>query len=280
MLYFEQPKDRISVKNMQLSDLNSILSRLETSEDNTTSFDDSWSQGRSAYGGIATAFAVTAMRKLLSSPQPIRSLMVSFIAPVPPGDVKVEAHIQRQGRNVTQMSASVICNGQVCLQALAAFGKPREGLNVPAITDINPAPKDTGVKFQDHAKRTPGFLQYFEGVWLDGGLPLGGKPSRELKLWIRHKSDMSNLPVEKLVTICDIPPPVILSYFDTGPIPSSSLSWSLEFVVPPEQIDSDWFYLECVVEAAADGYTQQSAKIYDEMGRLCALSRQCMVYFG
>ena len=83
---------------MQLSDLNSILSRLEESEDNITSFDESWSQGRSAYGGIATAFAVTGMRKLLTTPQPMRSLMVSFIAPVPPGDVKVDAHIQRQGR--------------------------------------------------------------------------------------------------------------------------------------------------------------------------------------
>ena len=91
---------------------------------------------------------------------------------------------------------------------------------------------------------------------------------------------MSNLPTEKLVTICDIPPPVILSYFDSAPIPSSSLSWSLEFVVPPEEIESDWFYLEFVAEAAADGYTQQSGKIYDEMGQLCALSRQCMVYFG
>ena len=98
---------------MQSSDLNSILTRLEKSEDNTTIFDESWSQGRSAYGGIATAFAVTGMRKLLSSPKPLRSLMVSFIAPVPPGEVKVEAEIQREGRNVTQMSGNVICNGEI-----------------------------------------------------------------------------------------------------------------------------------------------------------------------
>jgi acyl-CoA thioesterase len=35
-----------------------------------------------------------------------------------------------------------------------------------------------------------------------------------------------------------------------------------------------------VVEAAENGYTQQSGRVYDENGRLCALSRQCMVYFG
>ena len=33
-------------------------------------------------------------------------------------------------------------------------------------------------------------------------------------------------------------------------------------------------------EAAAQGYTQQSGRIYSEDGELCALSRQCMVYFG
>ena len=79
---------------MQLSDLKTILTRLEESEENITEFDESWSQGRSAYGGIATAFAVTGMRKLLASPKPLRSLMVSFIAPVPPGEVKVDAQIQ------------------------------------------------------------------------------------------------------------------------------------------------------------------------------------------
>ena len=265
---------------MQLSDLKTILTRLEESEENITEFDESWSQGRSAYGGIATAFAVTGMRKLLASPKPLRSLMVSFIAPVPPGEVKVDAQIQREGKNVTQMSGNVICDGQLCLQAMAAFGNPREGLKVVRDKDFNPTPRESGVDFQDHKKRVPGFLQFFEGAWVDGGLPFGGEPANELNMWIRHKSDLTGLEAEKLVTICDIPPPVILSYFDRGPIPSSSLTWSLEFVIPPSEVISDWFYLEFEVDAAADGYTQQSGKIYDESGQLCALSRQCMVYFG
>ena len=62
--------------------------------------------------------------------------------------------------------------------------------------------------------------------------------------------------------------------------PASSLSWSLEFIEAPELIRSEWFYMEFEVDAAADGYTQQSGKIYDESGRLIALTRQCMVYFG
>ena len=114
---------------------------------------------------------------------------------------------------------------------------------------------------------------------MDGNAPFSGRQSRNMALWVRHRTDLSDLPTEKLVTIADIPPPVILTHFDKPPVPSSSLTWSLEFVVPPETIKSEWFYLEFTVEAASAGYTQQSGKIFDESGQLCALSRQCMAYF-
>ncbi len=265
---------------MQESDLESILTKLQQSRNNTSSFSENWSQGRSAFGGIAAAFATTGLRKCLSSPRPLRSLMVSFIAPLPPGEIRVDARIQRQGKNVTQCSADVIANDVVCLQALAAFGNPREGFKLPPQVEFNPIPRERGMRFEDNAKQLPRFLQYFDGYWVEGAMPFSGKPELSLKMWVRHRSDLSAFPVEKIVSIADIPPPIILSHFTKPPVPSSSLSWSLEFVVPPESISSDWYYLEFSVDAAADGYTQQSGKIFDESGRLCALSRQCMVYFA
>ena len=39
----------------------------------------------------------------------------------------------------------------------------------------------------------------------------------------------------------------------------------------PESIPGDWFYLEFVVDAASNGYTQQSGKIYTEQGQLVHL---------
>jgi len=265
---------------MQNSDLSAILTRLQLSDSNTTSFSEEWSQGRSAFGGISSAFAVTGIRKLLSSPQPLRSLMVSFTAPIPPGEISVEARILRQGRNVTQASASVIVGGDSCLQAMAVFGNPREAISVPAQFDFDPPPREQGIPTEKYATRLPPFLRFFEGYWMSEGLPFSGRPSRNLQMWVRHRGDMSTLPAEKLITIADIPPPVILSYFDKPPVQASSLSWSLEFVVPPESIDTDWFFLDFDIEAAADGYTQQSGKIFTDSGQLCALSRQCMVYFG
>jgi acyl-CoA thioesterase len=261
------------------SDIKKILENLEGNAAHAANFSEQWSQGRSAFGGIAAAFATTAMRKILGSPQQIRSLMVSFVAPLPPGEFIVEPQIIRQGRNVTQASANVISNGQICLQALAAFGNSREGLIVPANEGFNPTPREQGISFESQVKRMPSFLKFFEGSWVDGGRPFAGKLSRKLNMWVRHRADLSHFPTEEIVTLADIPPPVILTQFDTPPVPSASLSWSLEFVEAPESIETEWFYLEFTLEAAANGYTQQSGKIFDESGRLVALTRQCMVYF-
>jgi len=265
---------------MQDINLEDILEGIESSDSNSTRFSENWSQGRSAFGGISAAFAVTAMRKKLARPQTIRSLMISFIAPVAPGEVTVEATVLRQGKNVTQCSANVISKGQIALQAMAAFGNPREAFK-PAAADKKELPsRDSGIAFSDNTKRLPHFLQYFDGCWIDGGIPFSGNYKPFLNMWVRHKQDVSRFPIEKLVAIADIPPPVLLSHFEKPPVPASSLTWSLEFVEAPEKIKGEWFYLEFEVDAAADGYTQQSGKIYDELGRLVALTRQCMVYFG
>ena len=265
---------------MSRSNLDSTLKSLQESDDNITTLDDGWSQGRSAFGGISAAFAMTAMRKLVPYDLPLRSLSVSFIAPVPPGKVLVETKIIRKGKSVIQTEASLVCNDNICLRAMAAFGYARETYKIPPNKSFKPKPRGSGVKFEDHAKQTPGFLQFFEGEWVNDGMPFAGKLSRKLELWVRHNIDLDQFPAEKLITICDIPPPVILSHFSIPPVPSSSLTWSLEFVIPPEKVSSDWFFLEFFVDAAANGYTQQSGNIYDEEGRLCALSRQCMVYFS
>lgn len=261
-------------------DFREILTEFESNATNTACFGESWSQGRAAFGGLAAAFATSGMRKLLAAPQPIRSLMVSFIGPLPAGEADIEATILRQGKNVTQMSANVFGGEKLCLQAMGVFGHERKSISVPANSPFNPVDRTQGIPFSQNLKRMPAFLQYFDGYWVSDGLPFSGKTNMELNMWVRHKAQLSEFPLEKIVAIADMPPPLILSHFSAPPVPASSLSWSLEFLIPPEEVESEWFYLEFTIDAAAGGYTQQSGKIFTEDGKLCALSRQCMVYFG
>jgi len=263
---------------MQDRELPDILSELRNNPDHRTSFTEAWTQGRSAFGGLSTAIAVCGVTKLLQAPQPARSLMVSFIGPIPAGEVSVLPRIQRQGNNVTQLSAELLSGDKPCLQIMAVFGNARDAHLVAPDPGFAPAPKDANRGF-DRNHAGPPFLRYFEGSWSGGGIPFSGSKDNRLGIWVRHKSDMSDFPIEKLVALADIPPPVILSHYSEPAVPASSLTWSLEFVMEPETVKSDWFYLDYQIDHAAHGYTQQSGKLFTENGELCALSRQCMVYF-
>ncbi|MEX2130889.1 MAG: thioesterase family protein [Pseudohongiellaceae bacterium] len=265
---------------MQDIDLRNILNRLKQSDQHSTSFTEEWTQGRSAFGGLAASMASCAMIKLLPTPQPMRSLMVSFIAPLPPAEVSVVPQIMRQGKNVTQTSASLISGGNVCLQAMGVFGNPRDTLKVQPDPQFNPEPRHPKAAIDNARRGIPPFLRFFDGYWTGGGIPFSGSQDERLGMWVRHRSDLAEFPTEKIISICDIPPPVILSHYTQPPVHAASLTWSLEFVIPPESVNTDWFYLDFKVDHAADGYTQQSGRIFTEEGRLCALSRQCMVYFG
>lgn len=259
--------------------LKEILDRLANSADNQSHFDENWSQGRAAFGGLVAAFASLGMRKELQSAPPLRSLLASFIAPLPPAPVTVQANVERQGRNVTQCSASVLSEDGVALQALGVFGHAREGIKVDASRCTAPLPREEGIPFEAYTRRMPIFLNQFEGCWVGDAMPFSGSHSRRLNMWVRHRCDMSDYPAEKIIAIADMPPPVLLCHYDKPFVPASSVSWGLEFIVDPSEVEGEWFYLDFDLDAAADGYTQQSGRIYDESGRLCALSRQCMAYF-
>ena len=288
------------------SDLPEILSSLRDSPVNRADVSQHWSQGRSVYGGMAAALAVAAMRKQVAADRSLRSLMISFVGPLQPGGSDVATRVLREGGSASQTSAEITQHGEVCLQALAAWGRPRQGLSISvdhgfaAAADCDvPPPPDAAAKaapggpgspgagepgvnrplLQHDPKRMPGFLRFFDGAWFGGGTPMSGDAKNQINIWAAHRADMRGFPEEAIVAIADLPPPVLLNRFTGTRAPSSSLSWSLEFVIPPGQIETRWFLLRFDLEWAEAGYTQQSGKIFTETGQLAALSRQTMVYY-
>ncbi len=261
--------DRASFKAM-LDDLAAKRSSIDIQE--------GWAQGRALYGGLVAAVAAEAMAMNVSPRRPIRSLLGNFVAPAPVGTLGVKTETLREGRAVVQTRTDIMAGDQVCFAATAAFGDDRPATNVAHEFPFN-APERTSVPAMASVGRPlPGFLDRFEVHWTGGGIPMSNSKDRKTSMWARHACDMSDYPIAKIVGIADIPPPVMMSHFDRQ-IMGSSMSWSLEFIVPPEQVESDWFYLDYTLEAASGGYSQQSGLIFAEDGTLVALSRQCMVYF-
>ena len=255
-----------------------MLDTLKNSDDNMVTVGEGWFNGRAAYGGLVGALAVTGMLKLVPDNKPIRSFMANFAGPVSQEPVKIEPTLIRSGKSVTQAMVNVTEDGNILTHVSAAFGVAREATAAPSKVDFNPIPREAVPPLDGGLPMLPGFIKNFIIHWTGGAVPFSGAKDRQMSMWIKPKHDLSAHPTARVIAVADMPPPIMLSHF-TKPVMASSLSWSLEFLIPPEDIDTEWFYLDYTMDASADGYSQQSGKIFDEHGNLCALSRQTMVYF-
>lgn len=98
-----------------------------------------WLQGRTIYGGLATAMMLH--KSILTVNDPLKRLLtvsVTFVAPVQEKLVKVTVEILRQGKSVTSIEARVWQDGQVMSIMLATFGSERESaLNMCINSDLH-----------------------------------------------------------------------------------------------------------------------------------------------
>lgn len=241
--------------------------------------DDTWLQGRSLFGGLQAALAVRAMRALLPAEMPLRTLQVTFLAPVPAGRVNVRAQILRAGKNATHVQAQLVEGDQTLCLLIGIFGARRESViaRVPALPEGVPAQKP--IVFAHIPGLTPSFTQHFRVRWLDGGLPYSGaaKPSARLEVGL---SDEGPALAEHVLAIADFIPPIGLNYL-RKPAPGSSMTWMVDFLSDDYAAEplAAW-RVDADMTAAAHGYTQQSCLITVPSGAPVALSRQNMVVFG
>src|SRR5690242_484925 len=83
---------------------------------------EDWLQGRTLFGGLQAALAARAMRAVTAAAAPLRTLQVAFIAPVPPGPVRVHARVLRAGRNATQVEGRIVQGDATLCLAIGIFG--------------------------------------------------------------------------------------------------------------------------------------------------------------
>src|SRR3954467_9524801 len=87
----------------------SVLAAREQAADGEAMLDvpQDWLQGRTLFGGLQAVVGLAAMRSL-GTAAPLRSLQVTFLAPVPGGPVHARARILRSGKSATHVEARII----------------------------------------------------------------------------------------------------------------------------------------------------------------------------
>lgn len=240
-----------------------------------------WTQGRTAFGGLSAGLLTAVMRKKVNPERLLQSVTFNFVGPLnAEEEIGFDVNILREGKNATQVSASIIQNGQVCLTALAAYAVQRTSkVHVPAThTHKLVFPKKPNF-IPQIPKITPKFLRHMHLAIQDGKLPFTGAKQSTTAGWMRFKETPQQINDPHIVTLIDAWPPTVLQMIK-GPAPASTMSWNVELLHPYESLEPNaWLAYEAETVFAKDGYAHTEAKIWSEAGDLLAISRQLVAIF-
>jgi acyl-coenzyme A thioesterase PaaI-like protein len=258
--------------------LSVLISRIESRGGAATlDVPEDWLQGRTLFGGLQVVIALAAMRSLAPE-APLRSLQVTFLAPVPGGPVHARAFVLRSGKNATHVEARIVDGDKTLAVLVGVFGLARTSAvtlrpQQHRVTPENPfdLPWIPGV--------TPRFTQHFKARWIAGGPPWSGieRPESVVELGMR---DQGHATESHVIAMADFLPPIALSYLKT-PVAAASLNWMLELL--GEDVSSlplDGWRIDATMAAAESGYLSQSVTLWGPGGVPVALGRQTMVVFG
>lgn len=245
---------------------------------------EGWGQGRTAFGGLAGAFALRALEQL--EPQlaerGLRSALVSFVGPLRPGPVQAASRILRAGSSVTHAQVELLQAQQVTTSMLAAFGEPRDTrLQTPAPTMPTMPPPEALPAMPFLKGLTPDFSQNYEYRWTTQASPLSGAAIGQSQGWVRS---LHPEPIDTagLIAMLDSWPPPIWSRAKR-PFTSSSLSWQIHLrsAPPPGGWPADrWYFYDARTLWAEDGYSDFEARLWSAEGELIASSRQAVAEFS
>jgi acyl-CoA thioesterase len=240
---------------------------------------DDWLQGRATFGGLIAAAGNEAMRRLVPPERPLRTLQTTFVGPASPGKWRLVARVLRVGRAVTLAQCEIIDAEQIVATQVGVYGLARQSVVSIKPTAV-PAPRRVEeineVRFE--AGRTPPFMQHFAIRWAQGARPFTATRSPS-KAFIRHR-DPAPLTESHVVALIDCIPTVALSML-TAPAPGSSLVWTVEFFEHDLRFPADaWWRIDSDIDAATEGYVNQTGLLIDPNGRPVALSRQLFAVFG
>ena len=261
---------------MQLSDI--MEDKHRDGDDVVANVGEEWLQGRSVFGGLQAAIAVAAMRTQVDAALPLRTLQVTFVAPVPAGEVRARAVALRRGGSATQVEARIVAGDQVLLLAVGVFGSARASVvrHSPAAPG---AAGDGDLRMPWVLGITPAFTQQFDARWRTGGTPFTGDASRDHVIELTLK-DRGPVTESHVLAFADFAPPVALSMLSKV-APGSSMTWMLDFLRTDfAALPLAGWRVDAHLDAAGDGYTSQSLMVTAPDGSPVALGRQNMVIFG
>ncbi|NCP64258.1 MAG: thioesterase family protein [Paraglaciecola sp.] len=268
---------------MHIDDLiGSVIKQISPTQTHASlSVAKTWAQGRTLYGGISAALIFAGMRQLVPHEKLIRALNTSFIGPIEADQpFTIELTILREGKNATQVQGKIIQDQKPAVLMLASFGVARASKVEESSHSTHAMPVPIKPNFiPPIPKVVPSFLGHFDLVKERGGWPFTANKDSQIHGWMRLKKAPTAFTTAHLVALIDVWPPTVLQQL-RWPAPASTMSWNLEFIHPHADFSpTQWFAYQALTRQASNGYAHTEANVWDEHGRLVAISRQTVAVF-
>lgn len=238
---------------------------------------DDWAQGRATFGGLVAAVGNEAMRRLVPTDRALRSLQVTFVGPAAAGEWTISTQVLRVGKAVSITQCEIRESGQTVATLVGVYGGNRSSAVHVDLPPMQPA-KVEHLADMLPFEGAPRFLQHFSLRWIEGPGLFNGVRSAG-KAFIRHR-DPEPLSESHIVALADCLPTPAMSMY-RSPAPASSLLWTLEFIEHDFTFPQHaWWRVDHDIDAARNGYVNQTGIVYDPTGRAIALTRQLVAIFG
>jgi acyl-CoA thioesterase len=240
--------------------------------------DESWHQGRGAFGGLLAAAALDAMSEDVNDAERIpRSLTLHFCAPAV-ADVDLRTEVVRVGNSVTHATFRIEGAKGVATVGSASFCKdrprPERYVNatmpdVPPATSLRELPADMpGI---------PAFFRHVDARFCGTTMPFSSSPSTDVKViaWARLR-EPSTIDAPLASLLLDSLPPAITAIFG-APRAVASVDFTIHFFAafPVADLAPDEHCLVAITSRwADDGYTEELRELWSPRGVLLAQCRQ------
>lgn len=255
---------------------------IDAAAGNRMTVPEGWGQGRATFGGLVGAILIRHMEAHLGADAPpLRSFTISFVAPMVPGPVDLEATTLRAGKSVTQVQVMARQEGQVVATLLGSLGHGRESsIRVPGPEAPRWKTPQDCFKLPYMEGRSPTFLRFFDMRIAGGNMIFSGSREPDFHGYMRFDEPGQTQDAATLACLVDTWPAGVLPML-SKPAPASSLTWTMELLEDPRELEPvDFWQYQVITDSFADGYGQCQATVWDDRGRPVALSRQTVVVFG
>jgi acyl-CoA thioesterase len=239
--------------------------------------DPGWWIQRGPNGGYLAAIVLRAvLAEVGSGGQAPRSLTLHFLRPPVEGSAEVRVEVLRQGRTLATVRAGLVQGDTTCIEALAAVGGPRPGIEFddapPPIVpppDLLEPPPSAPMEIPMRAR-----YSYRQGI---GAVSGAGGGEALTGGWIRLADDD---PVDHAAVAAFTDgwaPAVFARLAAPVGVPTVDLTIHFRHDVPHRPA---WCLVRFRTRLATGGYLEEDGEVWSDDGRLLAQSRQLAAVLG